>query len=47
MIYKYKEYWIKMKMVRQLWPQVKMKFLLSFNMEIVFPDGEANESVFG
>ena len=32
---KYPEYSIKMKIVWQLWTQFKMKFLLSYNMEIV------------
>ena len=33
MTYKYQEYSIKM--VWQLWTQFKMKFLVSYNMEIV------------
>ena len=35
MTYKYQEYSIKIKMVWQLWTQFKMKFLVSYNMEIV------------
>ena len=35
MTFKYQEYSIKMNMVQQLWTQFKMKFLLSYNMELV------------
>ena len=31
----YQEYEVKIKMVQELWLQVKMKFLLDYNMKIV------------
>ena len=42
MTFKYQEYLIKMKMVRQLWTQFKIKFLLNYNMELLCCEWDKN-----
>ena len=42
MIYVYKEYEIKTKMVQEHWLQLRMKFLLGYNMKFISWCGEIN-----
>ena len=42
MTFKYQEYLIKMKMVRHLWTQFKIKFLLNYNMELLCCEWDKN-----
>ena len=42
MTFKYQEYLIKMKMVRQLWTQFKIKFLLNYNTELLCCEWDKN-----
>ena len=39
MTFAYKEYKVKIKMVQEQWLQLKMKFLLDFNMKIIIEWG--------
>ena len=39
MTFVYKEYKVKIKMVQEQWLQLKMKFLLDFNMKIIIEWG--------
>ena len=39
MTFAYKEYEVKIKMVQEQWLQLKMKFLLDFNMKIIIEWG--------
>ena len=43
----YKEYEIKTKMVEEEWLQLKIKFLLGYNMKIFTERGRGNEPLLG